>query len=110
MQNTYVNQNPNNNQGNPTIQGQFQPNQPYMQPQWMNPPPYNYNNITSSQALFPGQPNSFPYQNSPYMQFYHPVQGFPLTDLSGQPGVINIQSQSFNTNFEILKILINFLI
>ena len=111
MQNTYDNQNPNNmNQGNPTIQGQYQPNQLYMQPQGMNPPPYNfstqnlntpYNNTTSNQALFPGQPN--PYQNSPYMQFYRPAQGFPLTNLSGQPGVINIQPQSYNNNFENIK-------
>ena len=43
MQNT-SNKNPNNNQGNPTIQGQNQPNQPYMQYE-MN----SYN--TSSQNL-----------------------------------------------------------
>ena len=91
------------NQGNPIIQGQYQPNQPYIQPQGMNPPPYNlstqnlntpYNNTTSNQALFPGHSN--PYQNSPYMQFYRPTQGFLLTNLPGQPGVINIQPQSYN--------------
>lgn len=79
---------------NPTIQGQYQPNQ--ISSQNVNIP---NNNTTSSQAFLLSQPS--PLQNSPYMEFYSPPQGNPLTNLSGQNGDINIQPQPLNNiNYE----------
>ena len=107
MQNTF-NKNPNNNQENPTIQGQYQPNQPNMQYE-MNSLSYNtssqnlntpYNNTIPKQAIQPGQPN--PYQNSPYMNIYQPTQEIPLTKFPGQTGGIFNQPQN-NINYENIK-------
>ena len=128
MQNTF-NQNPNNNQGNPTIQGQNQPNQPYMQYEMKSyntssqnldtsysnkisnqailpgqPNPYQnppYNNAIPNQAILPGQPN--PYQNSPYMSTYQSTQGIPLNNYPGQTGGMFIQPPQNNINYENIK-------
>ena len=116
MQDTLINQNQNPNyinQENQIIQGQYQPNQPYMEPHavTVNQPPYNLssfqnqnnpNNTTSNQVTQEGYVN--PYQNAPYIQFNLLVHGIPFTDTSGQFGAMNFQPKSgYNINYENIK-------
>ena len=103
MLNPLINQkqNTNNkNQENQTIEVQYQPNQPSLEPLGTSLQSYNLSNTPYSNTIIPqGQFN--PYQKAPYMQFNIIIHGIPFTDFSGQ---LNFQPKSeYNINYEEIK-------